>query len=184
MRRRVPATAMTRVRTAVGALFGKTPLPLTAAASALPPPRAWHDEIAHHLLPQHALADADIVFRDDADAVPGWLYDLFEEAGRRLGLGFDATMDAADEARFLRHEACGVRIAAVVMPPPLVPGEAYLVLLARRGGGAARCFVLDRADEGTTLVSFGVDGTRASLGTGPAPTPDAVIAAIATHLPD
>ncbi len=186
MRRRAPAMAMTRVRTVVGALFGRTPSPPTVVAPAPPLPRAWHDEIAHRLLPQYALANADTLFRDDAgaDAVPAWLYDMFVEAGQRHGLGFDASMDAADEARFLRHEAVGVRIAAVIMPPPLTTGEAHLVLLAHRDGGAARCFALDRADEGTNLVSFGADGTRTSLGAGPAPMPDAVIAAIVAHLPD
>lgn len=156
-----------------------------AAAAAVPAraPCAWHDDIAHTLLPRLLLAEADHLLGDDRDPTRhlGWLYAMFEAVGRHHGLGFDQAMDAADATRLELREADGLRIAAIVMPPAEVSGEAHMVLLTRSADGEARCYALDRADDGTLLVALGPDGLRTPLGPGPAPDLDAMISAIAAH---
>ncbi len=153
-----------------------------AAASFVTPaaPRRWHDEIAHGALPRLLLTEAHEVLAGDAPAQGrlNLLYDLFEDVGGRRGLDFDEAMDAADQARFLRREAGPARVAVIVMPPPIAPGEAHFVGLSAAPGLAPRCLALDRAEDGTALVRLDAEGHRDALGAGPRPDLDAFIAAL------
>lgn len=155
--------------------------PAPGAVPGTMPPRAWHDEIAHAALPWLLLTEADEVLAGDAP-VEGrldLLDDLFEDLGRRRGLGPDEAMDAAEQARFLRRVVGPARIAAIVMPPPRVAGEAYFVGLAVLGTAAPRCLALDRAASGTRLIACDAEGRRRPLGAGPAPELDAFLAVLA-----
>lgn len=144
-------------------------------------PRLWHDEIAHDALPHLLLTEAHEVLAGDVPAQGrlDLLYDLFEDVGGRSGLEFDDAMDAADQARFLRRDAGPVRVAVIVMPPPLTAGEAHFVGLSAAPGLAPRCLALDRAEHGTALVRLDAEGHRDALGAGPRPDLDAFIAALA-----
>lgn len=169
-----------------GALIGGKAQPLAAPtpdavhAPEPLPPRAWHDEIAHAALPYLLLTEAEEVLAGEAPAQGrlDLLYDLFEDIGRRRGLGFDEAMDAADQAKFLRRSVGDARVAAIVMPPPVFAGEAYFVGLGAAAGVPPRCLALDRAAEGTVLVALDADGARDPVGAGPAPELDAFLAAL------
>ena len=172
-----------RLRAWIGALFGRSDSGQGRRASP-EAPRPWHDEIAHVTLPRLLLSEAGEVLGGavPAEGALDLLYDLFEDAGVRHGLGFDEAMDAADQSRFLRRTGDGVVVAAIAMPSPAVAGEAHFVGLAAHPGEEPRCFALDHAEDGTTLVEITADGLRIPLGPGPAAEPDAFVSAIAsTH---
>ncbi|HYF09503.1 MAG TPA: hypothetical protein VD970_17920 [Acetobacteraceae bacterium] len=169
-----------RLRAWFETLLGRSGASGPAPVAAPPPPRPWHDEIAHAVLPYLLLTEAPQAL-DGQVPVEGaldLLYEVFEDIGQRQGLSFDEAMDAADATRFYRRAAGRLVVAIVAMPRPVTEGEAHFVGLGARPGEEPRCFVLDRAARGTELVEVTADRVRIPLGPGPEPGLEAFIAAI------
>lgn len=150
-------------------------------------PRTHHARFAREALPRFGLMGKPRAL--DILATPmgqPLLLDIWEKVGGELPKGEKLSPDG------LRASATQIgqaRVIVIEMPRPAGPGEAHFVafvtvpekrkILVFKEPAVMRCFALEAAAGGTSLLEAQKDGGRQELGAGPAPSVQGFVARLA-----
>jgi hypothetical protein len=139
----------------------------------------WHYYFGHISLRRLAYEAPDLLPLTDPDELQHLLGGAMSEAAEFWGVTAEQRRDLIRKIRYARRRVGEADAIIIVMPPPRIASECFLIAICRRSDGSPAYFTLERSVfSPTVLCGWSADGIHLNYGSNPEPTIDAFIKAI------